>query len=592
MKQLHIQNQKITALYCRLSRDDEQYGDSSSIQTQKAMLENYAKQNNIFNTAFYVDDGYSGTSFNRPDFSRLKVDIDSGLIGTIIVKDLSRFGRDYLQVGMYTEHYFPDNDIRFIAIDDNVDSDKGSNEFAPFRNIMNEWYARDVSKKVRAGIKIKSSQGKYMGSFAPYGYIKDPLDKHKLIPCDETAFVVKEMFELASTGMSMHHIAKHLREKKILTPKEWLAKTRGVFKSLAMHPCGWYDSTVHNILINKVYAGHMVSQKSTNKSYKNRKRFVRDESEWIEVKNTHEAIVSEDLFVATQKIISVKKPYGKTDFVNLFSGKIFCADCGKPMHMANRSKISVRKYSFTCSAYKRYGKEACSMHFVQYKTMCDIVLNSIREDIKSIAFDSEHYMVVLQKTLGKNADDKVQLLQKSIAKAEKRIMEIDTIIRKLYEDNALGKISDERFMSMSSGFDNEQQELKAHLIISKKELAIFNEQTDNISKFMSAINRYKDLTELNETIMIDLIDKIIVHEGVWQDGTNTQTLTGKREPQGHRVQKIEIYYNFIGNLQPTISTTYSSNQFIAQSAIENQNTAQSILIAHNNQYTTDIVQTA
>ena len=559
MKQHTIeQSTKITALYCRLSRDDEQYGDSSSIQTQKAMLSQYAVTNGFGTTEYYVDDGVSGTSFNRPSFVRLKEDIEQGLIGAVIVKDLSRFGRDYLQVGLYTQSYFPDNDVRFVAIDDNVDSDKGDNEFMPFKNIINEWYARDVSRKVRGGIKVKSGQGLYMGSFAPYGYRKDPDNKHKLIPHETTAPIVKRIFELASKGMSMHHIANRLRAERIKTPKETLIEERGIFKNLTPHPFGWQDKTIHNLLINRVYLGHMVSQKSTTKSYKHRKRITRAKSDWIEVKNTHEALVDESLFEVVQREIKVKRVYNKSDFVNIFTGKAFCADCGKPMHI---SCARDGKYALTCSSYKRFGKDACSMHYVKYSRLCKVVLDAVRQNVNEVLSDTEHFILGLQKALGKNADAERNLLVKSIAKAERRITEINSIIKRLYEDSVLGSLTKERYAVLSGDYEAEQKALYEQLSKDKRDLVSTQEQTDNIAKFISAISKYQNLTELDEVIVIDLIDKIIVHEGMWEDGTTTQAVCDRSE-QGSRTQKIEIFYNFIGNVQTAISKTAPSNQFI------------------------------
>jgi len=557
MQQPHKNYNKITALYCRLSRDDEQYGDSSSIQTQKILLENYAKQHALPNQKFYVDDGYSGTSFNRPDFINLKTDIENGLVSTVIVKDLSRFGRDYLQVGMFTEHYFPDNDIRFIAVEDNVDSDKGGNEFAPFRNIMNEWYARDVSKKVRAGFKIKSSQGLFTAPTAPFGYIKDPSNKHKLIIDQQAAMVVKQMFELSASGLSIHAIAKHLKQNKIQTPREIEYSKTGKFaKSVVPFPYHWADRSIHTMLQNRVYIGHMVNQKTTTKSYKNRKTVYKDKSEWIEVKNTHEAIVSEQLFDLVQKEISIKRrDWNKSNFVNLFAGKVFCFDCGKPLNLC------VERYS--CSRYRRFGKQACSAHGISYKRVYDTVLGLIKDDLTAIALDTNYFVSRLNKSIGDNSDSKKQALSKSIAKAEKRILEIDSIIRKLYEDNVLGKITDDRFVCLSQDYEKEQAELKDQLITAKKELSALNEKTDNADKFLAVITRYKDLTDLSQNIILELVDKIVVHESktVGTDTDNTSGATGKvKKSQLVKTQKIEIYYNFVGNLnQNTADTKQADN---------------------------------
>jgi len=558
---LKQQHDLIDALYSRLSRDDEQFGDSSSIQTQKAMLGQYAKQNGLTNPVYFVDDGYSGTNFNRPDFQKLVELIEKGQVRSITVKDLSRFGRDYLHVGLYTEQFFPDHDVRFIAIEDNVDSAKGDNEFAPFKNIMNEWYARDVSKKVRTGIRIKAQQGLYMGSFAPYGYRKSPDNKLKLIVDEQTAPIVRLIFELCSKGMSAHKIARHLQHSRIRTPRETLIAEQGIFANeAAPHPFGWLDSTVYTILKNRVYLGHMVSQKSTPKSYKNKKRIIRPETDWVEVKNTHEAIISEDLFEVVQKEIKIKRVYNKGEFVNLFVGKIFCADCGKPMHIAS---VVQGKYSYTCSVYKRHGKGACGMHYVKYSRLYDIVLGRIKQMASDVCGNTEYFVSELQKSIGKNADSEKQRLQKCVTASERRISEINAIIKKLYEDNALGRITDERFMLLSGEYEQEQKALQVQAAAAKKELSAITESQTGTNKFISVIQRYKDLTELTEAIIIELIDKIIVHEGVWNDGSTIQS-NGVRAGQGSRKQQIDIHYNFVGTVQSAISQTHVQNQYTYQ----------------------------
>jgi len=419
------------------------------------MLENYAKSNHFLNTKFYVDDGYSGTSFNRLDFNNLKSDIDNDLISTVIVKDLSRFGRDYLQVGMFTEHFFPDNDIRFIAIEDAVDSGKGGNEFMPFRNIMNEWYARDVSKKIRAGYKAKSSQGLYTGSFAPYGYKKDPTNKHRLLICDLTATIVKQIFEMSASGLSIHAIANHLKQGKIPTPREAHHSKTGKFvNSLTPFPHQWSDRTVHAILQSRVYIGHMVSQKTTTKSYKSRKTVFKDKSKWIEVKNTHEPIIPKQLFKAVQKEISVKRrEHIKSDFINLFADKISCGTCGKPLNLTATNSYKHFYYSYC----RRFGKMACSSHAISYGKIYDMVLNLIKDDIGSADLNSDAFMARLQKSIGCNADNKVKSLSKSVAGFESRIFQIDSIICKLYEDNVLGKITDAALFALVKGTKKSRQ---------------------------------------------------------------------------------------------------------------------------------------
>ncbi|MDR1092851.1 MAG: recombinase family protein [Clostridiales bacterium] len=524
------QQNKMTALYCRLSRDDELYGDSSSITTQKAMLAQYAKQNNFQNTGYYADDGYSGTSFNRPDFQRLVGDVEKGLVGTVIVKDLSRLGREYLQTGIYLENFFPDNGVRFIAIDDNVDSAKGTNEFVPFRNIINEWYARDISKKNKSAYRTKALKGEFIGSYAPYGYKKNPEDRHKLIIHEETGPIVKTMFEMAAAGKSTYLIAKFLKGERIKIPRMKVIEEQNTWhsESVMRYPYDWQPITVRNILLNRVYIGHMVSQKSCSKSYKNRKLIARPKEEWVEVKNTHEPIVDEETFNLAQKELSIKRRARGDKMENLFVGRVKCADCGKSLNLS-RAKSHT---SFACATYVRHGKEACTMHHINYRDVYEAVLNSIRIKSEQIRSDTQFFFDGMRDVFCKNADIEKTQKEKSIARTERRIGEINAIIKKLYEDNCIGKISDERFMILGGEYEAEQKGLREQLIADKKEYAAIAEKSDNISKFVSIIEKYKDLQNLDETVVIELLDKVVVYE--------------HEKANGKTIQKIDIYYNFIG----------------------------------------------
>jgi DNA invertase Pin-like site-specific DNA recombinase len=527
---MNKQHGKIDALYTRLSRDDELYGDSSSIQTQKAMLSQFAKQNGLLNPEFFIDDGYSGTNFNRPDFQKLFGLIEKGLVRSITVKDLSRLGRDYLQTGMYIEQIFPDHDIRFIAIDDNVDSAKGENEFAPFKNIMNEWYARDVSKKVKGGYKIKASQGLFTGTYAPYGYKKNPDDKHKLILHEETASIVKKMFEMAAKGTSLYSIAKHLKSLEIKTPRVRIIEELDTYHSeeIMRYPYDWAPISVRKILLNRVYLGHMVAQKSTSKSYKNRKMVYRPESDWIEVRNTHEALVDEEIFIAVQRELSIKRRHKVNQAANLFVGKIKCADCGKSLHI----NFGHRHHNLSCATYKRHGISACSMHHILYKDVYDAVFRSIKEKARQICTDTQFFLDSLKKNFNLNSNAERSHMEKGIAKTEKRIAEINAVTKKLYEDSCLGKISEERFMILSGEYESEQKTLRERLAADRNVYVSMAEKTDNVDKFVRKITQYQDLQSLDGTVIAELIDKIIVHEAEYVDGKRTQ--------------KLDIYYNFIG----------------------------------------------
>ena len=325
---------KYTALLSRLSKEDELIGESESIQTQKAMLEEYAKQHGLTNVIHYIDDGYSGTNFERPEFQRLVKDIKNNLIDTVIVKDLSRLGRDYLKVGYYLEEFFPLYRVRFISINDDIDSFKGIPELTPFKNIMNEWYAKDISKKIRSAYKIKALKGEFTASYAPYGYMKDPNDKHHLIIDYEVADVVKEIFIKASIGMSSYQIASYLKDKKILKPRTYMNLKYQRYSNQIndKYPYDWKSTTIKRIVENYEYCGHMVSNRNTKQSFKSKHLIKNDESKWIIVKNTHEAIVDEELYAKAKALIQSRKiVMKKTGERNLFSGLLRCKDCGKAM---------------------------------------------------------------------------------------------------------------------------------------------------------------------------------------------------------------------------------------------------------------------
>lgn len=358
---------KTTALYCRLSRDDDYHGDSSSIKNQKEMLAEYAIVNRFENHAFYVDDGYSGTSFERPDFVRLINDIEKGKVSTVITKDLSRLGRDYLKTGLYIESYFPNHNVRFIAINDQVDSNKESNDFTPFKNIINEWYAKDISKKIKSAYHTKALKGEFTGPYAPYGYKKDPDNKYRLILDDETAVIVKRIFEYALDGVTPFRIASTLKKEGILKPRAKMMKDLGKYVSekFVKYPYDWSYQTIFTILKNREYLGHIICNKNASKSYKDRSLIKLPKDEWIEVKNMHEPIINEKVFDEVQKIISVKKKKLKDeDSPQIFIGLLRCPDCGKTLSF-KRTKDRKSYGHFACTTFRTFGKSYCTMHYIR-----------------------------------------------------------------------------------------------------------------------------------------------------------------------------------------------------------------------------------
>lgn len=377
-------NHRITALYCRLSRDDDYHGDSSSIQTQKQMLQQYAIQNQFHHTKFYIDDGYSGTSFERPVFQDLISDMEKDKVGIIITKDLSRLGRDYLKTGYYLENYFQEYKLRFIAVNDSVDSSKEHQEFTPFRNIMNEWYAKDISKKIKSAYKTKVLEGKFTGPFAPYGYMKNPNNKHQLLINPETSPTVRRIFELARSGLTTFKISMILKKDNILKPRAQIIKDHGkyVIDKFVKYPYDWSSRNVYAILTNIEYLGHLVCNRNTSKSFKDRTLVNVPKEDWIIIKNTHEALIDEETFELIQPMIAVKrKAIKETKTHQIFVGLLRCPDCGKTLAF---SRIDDRNSfgSYACTTYRRFGKAYCSMHYISYEKLYDIILKDINKHLK------------------------------------------------------------------------------------------------------------------------------------------------------------------------------------------------------------------
>ena len=536
------QQDKITALYCRLSRDDEYNGDSMSIQNQKELLLNYANENEYFNTEFFIDDGYTGTNFNRPDFKRLIDAVEDGRVGTVIVKDLSRFGREYLQTGFYTEMFLPDNDVRFIAINDSVDSDEGDNDFAPFKNIINEWYAKDCSKKIRAVMKMKAQRGDCLTGMAPYGYMKDPNDKTKLIP-SERAEYVKMMYRMAIEGCSCGEIAAKMRSLKLPIPKadNYIRNGLENCASYPQYPYYWLKATVKSILLNPVYTGKTVALRYTNKSYKNKKRIERPEDEWIVTENTHEALVSQADYDTVYKRLSVKTRDKVTNPDNIFRGLVLCPDCGKVHGFAKRSSDRNSKGMYRCQTAIKYGKKYCSSHYITFEQLYDVVLSDIQRHASLFEENADKYVDILSKTAETDKVKEKNSLTREMDKAKKRICELDTLLQKIYEDMVFGVISKERYTSMSENMENELATLKARVNEISAALQENESNRSNAEKFAKLIENYIGITELDYELVHTLIEKIYIHERVNIDGK--------------AVVKVDIYYRFIGNNEDSDNPT-------------------------------------
>ncbi len=531
-------DEKITALYCRLSRDDDQMGESNSITNQKSILKKYADDNGFGNTEFFVDDGYSGTNFNRPDWQRLLGLIDEGRIGTIIVKDMSRLGRDYLQVGMYTEMMFPNNDIRFIAINNGVDSDNQvGNDMTPFINIFNEFYAKDTSRKIRAVFKNKGNSGKPLTTNPPYGYLKDPNDKFHWIIDEEAAPVVKQIFQLCVAGRGPSQIAKDLMRQGIPTPAEHF-QAIGVPNTAKLpdQPGFWQQRTIADILLKPEYLGHTVNFRTYRKSFKCKKSVENDPSEWAIFENTHEAIVDQETFDIVQRIREGRRRLTPMGEMPALSGMLFCADCGAKLYQVRHRGWTHEQELFVCATYRKI-KGGCTSHQIHNVQVEEILLRELRF-IREFAKEHEDEFVKL--AVSQNEKELNRLLRdsrKELDQAKQRTEKLDTIIQKLYEDNVEGKITDERFVKMSATYESEQRELENRINELQDILLASEEKKLNVDSFLKLVRKSTDITELTPEIIRTFVERIEVFQPEKVPGTRTKK------------QTICIHWNYIGAVE-------------------------------------------
>ena len=529
---------KITALYERLSRDDDLTGDSNSILNQKAYLENYAAQRGYTNIAHYTDDGWSGGNFERPDWKRMIADIEAGKVCRVIVKDMSRAGRDYLQTGFYTEVFFRQHGVHIIAIANGVDSeDQNSNEFAPFLNIMNEWYLRDQSRKVSAAYKIKGTSGKHTSTHAIYGYKKDPENKDHWIIDEEAATVVKRIFHLALEGYGQYKIAEILTRDKVECPAYYLAvRGCGSHKNNVdmTRPYDWNGNTVGIILAKPEYLGHTVNFRTSQKSYKD-KRVKNAPEDWLIFENTHEDIIDKATWDRVQEIRQTVRRTDTTGEANPLTGLMFCADCGAKMYNHRNRNAQFLNDNYNCSAYTRTATREtrlCCSHSISTRTVCTLLLETIRT-VSAYAISNEEAFrqkVLAASKLKHEADTKE--LKKKIAKAKKRSAELDVLIKKLYESYAMGKISEHRFDALCAEYEREQAEMEAMIATEQSALEAFRADTDRADQFLALAKKYTDFTELTTPMIFEFVDKILVH--------------APEKIDGERTMEIDIYLKFIG----------------------------------------------
>ena len=523
----------ITALYCRLSQDDGNVGDSDSIINQKKILAEYAERNGYTPYQFYIDDGFSGTNFERPQFKQMIEDAKKGTVKRIICKDLSRFGRDYIKVGLYTEFIFPDKDIHFIAVNDDVDSNvQKDNDLAPFKNLFNEWYARDTSKKIKAVKKAKGLAGEHMSCVAPYGYRKNPDNPKEWLIDEESAEVVREIFRLCVDGYGPRRIANILTERKILIPSAYaLEKGYAVRNNIPKNPCQWSSTVVVDVLERMDYLGHTVNFKTHRKSYKQKKKIENDKSEWKIFENTHEPIIDKSTFDIVQKIRANRKRPTKMGEMPMFSGILYCADCGKKLSFHRRANDPDTKHNFVCSNY-RSDTHNCSMHYIRNVVVEQLVLENLREVVSYVkAYEDEFVQMVMDADI-KQKSKELAKKKRVLSDKEKRYTQLDGLFQRIYEDNVSGKLSDERFVKLSQGYEAEQKDLQSEIEALRMELSQEKQQSVNVKSFLSTVKKYTEIPELTSEIVHEFIDRIIVHEA--------------DKSSGKRIQEIEIIYNHIG----------------------------------------------
>lgn len=526
------------ALYCRLSVDDGNYGGIVSIETQKIMLEQYCKDHKITNYIFYCDDGSSGTNFERPSFQRMYDDISQGKIDLVIVKDLSRFGRNYIEVGSYVEE-FKDSGVRFIAADDSYDSLNNSDDLMfPMKNVINEMYARDVSKKTKAAKKAKARAGQYIGSKPPFGYKLDSNDRHHLVVDEPAAETVRRIFRLFAQGCGYNKMAKLFREEKVLTPIAYFnLHNPDYFKSdYWRKEFDWHVTSIRVILENEVYLGNLIYGKQRNKSMKSKQKVRNDRDDWIIVENCHEPIISQELWDTVHKIMKSKHRPSGTGQTQIFAGLLYCADCGHALTYSQKKRRDGTYHgAYSCWMYKTHGKEYCASHYITYDTIYSLVLNDIKRILAGYCNDEEKFRSFLENRYRCSAQKENANLKKEYELKKKRCDELDRIISRLYEDSVLGKITESRFEIMSEEYESEQERIRSEIPEIKDRIAKLSSDNSAADKFISVIKQYTDIKELNAALLNELIDRIFVHHK-------------EKTSDGNTIQQIEIFYRFVGKL--------------------------------------------
>lgn len=530
------QPEKYTAIYTRLSRDDELQGDSNSIINQKNLLSKYAADHGFPNPRTFVDDGFSGTNFQRPAFQEMLSEIEAGKIGTVIVKDMSRLGRDYLKVGFYTEIFFPQKGVRFIAVNNGIDSENQQDtDFTPFLNIMNEWFARDTSKKVRAIKRSQGMAGKHTSVHPLYGYKKDPDAPDKWIIDEEAAEIVRRIFRMTINGKGPYEIATQFEKERILCPSAYLAShDAGNYRNREFSdPYRWWGATVSYILNRMEYMGHTVNFKTEKASFRDKRRHPTPKDSWVIFENTQEAIIDEETFQTAQRLRKTGRRPTSLGEANPLTGLLYCADCGARLYNERGKDIKGRpKDVYTCSSYRRHTTD-CTMHFIRTEVVRELILSALRSVSEYARANREGFERLVMDTTSDRQAQEIRESRKALADGQRRYDELDVLIQHLYEDHVSGKLTDKRFLKLSQQYEAEQEQLEGELQHLTSEVETMQQQSGSVDKFMALVDRYTSFDELTTPMLNEFVEKVIVHE---------------RESVGRykRRQRVDVYFNFIG----------------------------------------------
>ena len=530
---MNQQPEKITALYCRLSQDDALDGESNSITNQKTLLSKYAAEHGFRNIQFFIDDGYSGTSFQRPGFQEMMRYVKDYSVSAVIVKDLSRLGREYSYMGRLQDFIFPAYDVRFIAINDDVDSAKGENDFAVFKNVFNDYYAKDTSKKIRAVVKMRGEAGEHIASNPPYGYIKDPQDKKKWIVDEGAAKVVRRIFNLCIAGKGPMQIAKILTDDKVLTVTAYHARQKGWTMPENLYQ--WCAKSVAGILERREYTGCTVNFKTYTKSLKFKKRMENPVENQRIFEDTQPAIIDKGQWERVQELRKNKRRPTKTGRTSMFSGLLYCADCGAKLYFCtcNTYKDNSQNH-FVCSNYKS-NTGSCKIHYIREQVLYRIVLETIQRTLTYVRMFRKDFKLEMLAQDEESRKAELAEKQKALSGAKKRMEDLDRIIQHIYEDNVLGKLSDSRYLKLSRQYEKEQAEIEQLAAVLEREIETQAGQVSDVNKFLKLVDKYLDIPELDAAILNELVSRIVVHSPARENG--------------RKQVRIDLYFTYVGQIR-------------------------------------------